>query len=85
MGENGTVNVTYSGAGGSGVPGPVWLGLGLGTPSGEDCATSSTVNTPPTTTAQITGTYSPGIYCVKVSDIGNLFAPATFNVTIAHP
>jgi hypothetical protein len=85
VGENGTVNVTYTEAAGSGVPGTVWLGLGIGTPSAEDCATASTVNTPPTSAAQITGTYTPGIYCVKVSDIGNLFAPATFRVTIAHP
>ena len=85
VGENGTVKVTYSAAGGSGVPGTVWLGLGLGTPSGEDCVTTSTVNTPPTTTAQLTGTYAPGIYCVKVSDIGNLYAPAAFSVSIAHP
>ena len=85
VGENGTVNVTYTGAGGNGVPGTVWLGLGIGTPNGEDCVTTSTVNTPPTTTAQVTGTYGPGIYCARVSDIGNLYAPATFSVTIAHP
>jgi hypothetical protein len=85
VGENGTVNVTYTAVSGSGVPGTVWLGLGLGTPSGEDCVTTSNVNTPPTGTAQLTGTYAPGIYCVKVSDIGNLYAPATFDVTIAHP
>jgi hypothetical protein len=83
--ENGTVAVTYTGASGNGVPGTVWLGLGIGTPSAEDCATGSTVNTPPATAAQISGTYAPGIYCVKVSDIGNLYAPATFSVTIAHP
>jgi hypothetical protein len=85
VGENGTVNITYTAVSGSGVPGTVWLGLGLGTPSGEDCVTTSNVNTPPTGTAQLTGTYAPGIYCVKVSDIGNLYAPATFDVTIAHP
>jgi hypothetical protein len=85
VGENGTVNVTYTAAGGSGVPGSVWLGLGLGAPSGEDCITTSNVNSPPTSTAQLTGTYAPGIYCVKVSDIGNLYAPATFSVSIAHP
>lgn len=83
--ENGTVNVTYTAASGTGVPGTVWLGVGIGTPNAEDCATTSTVNTPPTSTAQVTGTYAPGIYCVKVSDIGNLFAPAAFRVSIAHP
>lgn len=85
VGQNGTVNVTYTAVSGNGVPGTVWLGLGLGTPSGEDCVTSSNVNTPPTGTAQLTGAYVPGIYCVKVSDIGNLYAPAAFSVTITHP
>ena len=85
VGVNGTVNITYNAASGNGVPGSVWLGLGLGAPSAEDCVTSSTVNTPPKSTAQLTGTYAPGIYCVKVSDIGNLYAPATFSVSIAHP
>jgi len=83
--ETGTVSVLYSSASGSGVPGTVWLGLGLGTPSGEDCLTTSNINTPPGSGAQLTGTYSPGIYCVKVSDIGNLFAPAAFSVSITHP
>lgn len=83
--ENGTVNVTLTSVGGVGVPATVWLGLGIGTPSGEDCSTSSTTNTPAGSSPQVTGTYAPGIYCAKVLDIGNLFAPATFAVTIAHP
>ena len=83
--ETGTVSVLYSSASGTGVPGTVWLGLGLGTPSGEDCATTNNVNTPPGSGAQITGTYPPGVYCVKVSDIGNLFAPVAFDVSITHP
>lgn len=81
----GTVNVTYTAASGAGVPGTVWLGLSVGTPSGEDCATTTTVNTPPGSAPQLTGTYNPGVYCVRVSDIGNLFARANFAVTIAHP
>ena len=83
--QNGTVNVTLTAVSGSGVPGTAWLGLGIGIPSGEDCPATSTVNTPPGTTAQLTGTYAPGIYCARVTDIGNLFAPARFAVTIAHP
>ena len=83
--QNGTVNVTLTGVSGTGVPGTAWLGLGIGIPSGEDCPATSSVNTPPGTTAQLTGTYAPGIYCARVTDIGNLFAPARFAVTIAHP
>jgi hypothetical protein len=82
---NGTVNVTLAAVGGANVPATVWLGLGIGTPSGEDCTTSSTINTAATGAVQLTGTYAPGVYCVRVWDIGNLAAVAAFNVTIAHP
>ena len=82
---NGTVNVTLADVGGANVPSTVWLGLGIGTPSGEDCSTSSTVNTASGSAVQLTGTYAPGVYCVRVWDIGNLVAVAAFNVTIAHP
>jgi len=85
VGVNGTVNVNLADVGGAGVPSTVWLGVGLGTPSGEDCATSTTVNTAAGTAVQLTGTYAPGVYCVRVWDIGNLAAVAAFNVTIAHP
>jgi len=83
--ENGTVNVTLTRVGGVGVPSTVWMGLGIGTPSGEDCPTTSTVNGPSGSTPQVTGTFAPGIYCAAVVDIGNLAAPATIAATIAHP
>jgi len=83
--ENGTVNVTLTSIGGAGVPSSAWMGLGVGTPSGEDCPTTSTVNGPSGSTPQVTGTFVPAIYCVAVVDIGNLAAPASFAVTIAHP
>ena len=83
--ENGTVNVTLADVGGASVPSTVWLGLGIGTPNGEDCSTSATVNTAAGSAVHLTGTYAPGVYCVRVWDIGNLAAVAAFNVTIAHP
>lgn len=83
--ENGTVNLTLTSVGGTNVPATMWLGLGIGTPSGQECTTSSAVNTQSGTSPQVTGTYTPGIYCARVADIGNLAAPASFAVTIAHP
>lgn len=83
--QNGTVNITLTSVGGTNVPSSLWLGIGIGTPSGEDCSTTSSVNTQSGTTAQVTGTYAPAIYCAKVYDIGNLVAPASFAITIAHP
>jgi hypothetical protein len=81
----GTINLTLASVGGSFVPSTVMLGLGLGQPSGTDCVTTSTVNTAAGSAAQLTGAYDAGVYCTKVYDIGNLFAPASFNVTIAYP
>ena len=83
--ENGTVNVNLADVGGVSVPSTVWLGLGIGTPNGEDCSATATVNTAAGTAVHLTGTYAPGVYCVRVWDIGNLVAVAAFNVTIAHP
>ena len=82
---NGTVNVTLTGISGALVPSTVQVGLGLGQPSGTDCTTTTSLTTAAGSTPQITGTYAPGVYCVRVADVGNLFAPANFNIGIAHP
>jgi len=81
----GTINLTLASVGGSLVPSTVMLGLGLGQPSGTECVTTSTVNTAAGSAVQLTGAYNAGVYCARVFDIGNLFAPASFNVTIAYP
>jgi hypothetical protein len=83
---NGTVNVTLNSVSGAGVPSTVQLGLGIGTPSGIDCSATTNVTAGVTAAApQTTGTFGPGLFCVRVYDVGNLFAPANFNITIAHP
>jgi hypothetical protein len=82
---NGTVNVTLTGISGPLVPSTVQVGLGLGQPSATDCTTTTSLTTAAGSTPQITGTYAPGVYCVRVADVGNLFGPASFNVGIAHP
>jgi hypothetical protein len=81
----GTINLTLTSVGGNFVPSTVMLGLGIGQPSGTDCVTTTNINTAAGSSAQVTGAYSAGVYCAKVSDIGNLYAPASFNVTIAYP
>jgi hypothetical protein len=81
----GTINVTLLAVGGSFVPSTVMLGVGLGQPSGTDCVTTTLVNTAAGTTAQVTGNFDPSVYCAKVTDIGNLFAPASFSMSIAYP
>jgi hypothetical protein len=83
--QNGTVRITLASVSGANVPGSVWLGLGIGAPAGEDCATTTSLNTQAGSSPQISGTYGPGIYCARVYDIGNLIAPARFTITIDHP
>lgn len=82
---NGTVTATLTSVSGAFVPPTVTLGLGLGVPSGETCAVTSSINTAKGSAAQLSATFPPGVYCVMVSDVGNLFAAATFAVTIAFP
>ena len=81
---NGTVNVTLNSVGGTGVPATVQLGLGIGTPAGVDCTVTSAVTAAAGTAAQLTGTFGPGLFCLRVYDVGNLFGPAAFRATIAH-
>ena len=83
--ERGTVNLTLSSVGGTGVPSTAWMGLGIGTPSGIDCVTSATTNTAAGSAVHVTATQDPGVYCARVFDIGNLVSPALVTVAIAHP
>ena len=83
---NGTVNVTLNKVSGTGVPATVQVGLGIGQPQGIDCAVTATATAGSNAAApQVTGTFGPGAFCVRVYDVGNLFAPAAFTITIAHP
>lgn len=83
---SGTVNVTLNSVTGVGVPATVQLGLGIGQPAGTDCSATQTATASSTSAApQVTGTFGPGLFCVRVFDVGNLFNPAAFTVTIAHP
>jgi hypothetical protein len=82
---NGTVNVTLASDSGPDGASAVTLGLAIGTPSGTSCSGGSVTNALPGTDPQVTSTYSPGRYCVNVSDVGSLVGPTAFNVTIAHP
>jgi len=83
---NGTVNVTLNKVSGTNVPSTIQLGLGIGQPSGIDCTATVTATASSSFAApQATGTFGPGLFCVRVFDVGNLAAPATFAISIAHP
>lgn len=86
--EYGTVTATLRSIGGAGVPDSVIVNLGLGRPSGISCSATPTavqVTGDAGLTTMITATQQPGIYCVIVSDVGNLASPANFTITIDHP
>ena len=83
--QYGTVNVSLTNVSGQYVPSTVTVGLALGKPDAETCVPTSSISTQSGAGPQLTGTYEAGVYCVKVSDVGNLYSSASFAVTIAYP
>ena len=83
--QSGTVNVSLTRVSGQFVPDTVTVGLGLGTPRAETCSTTVSVSTQAGVGPQLAGTYSPGVYCVLIWDVGNLFSAARFSITVAYP
>ncbi len=84
----GPVDATLTEIGGDGVPPTVIVYLGIGTPEGTTCTASTSpvqVSGEAQITTQVSQSLDPGTYCVLITDTGNLFAPATFAVSIVHP
>ena len=84
----GSVTATLTDISGTGVPPTVVVNLGIGTPGGTTCvATPSPVQVSGDAglSTQVTQLQQAGVSCVIVADVGNLFAPASFIVTIDHP
>jgi hypothetical protein len=81
----GTVNATLVSMSGPSVPPDVMVNLGIGTLGGTTCNSSSPTSVSVASTAQVTASEQPGVYCVTIADVGNLPAAAVFTVTIDHP
>jgi hypothetical protein len=60
------------------------IGLGSGTPNGTDCDITNSVTTSPSLKAQLRTAMGPGIYCVRVADVGNLTTSVNFTVRIVN-
>ena len=59
--------------------------LGVGVPLGTDCSVNNSVDTAAGLTSQLTAPLvNPDVYCVKISDIGNLAGPMNFTIRIGH-
>ena len=83
--QDGTVSVTLASVTGAGVPSTVHLRLGLGTFTDTTCNPTTSVDAQAGSTPQITTTSASGLYCLQLSDPGNLANPATFTITVTHP
>lgn len=84
---NGTVNATVTSMSGTGVPSTVQVRLGLGTTADDGTCTTTVMSSSAFagSTAPVTTTFAPGTYCVAIADVGNLFRPADFSLSVAHP
>ena len=62
----------------------VVLGLALGTPLATDCTITSSLPASAALQSPLVNNLTPGIYCARVYDIGNLKAPVNFAIRIVH-
>ena len=62
----------------------VVLGLGVGSPLGTDCNLTKSVLAFGALQSPLVANLTPGIYCIRVSDVGNLTVPVNFAVRIVH-
>ena len=81
-----TVSVSLASltAGGTGPAAASVVRLGLGVPLGTDCSVNNSVDTAAGLTTQLTASVNPDVYCVKISDIGNLPGAMNFTIRIGH-
>jgi len=62
----------------------ITLGLALGTPLGTDCSITAALTASPSLTSPLVNSLTPGIYCARVYDIGQLQSTVNFAVRIVH-
>jgi hypothetical protein len=67
------------------LPVPAPLEVGVGTPAGTDCATTTTQVVSPSLVSQMSVSLAAGVFCLRVADAGELTAPVTFAVRFTHP
>jgi hypothetical protein len=56
----------------------------MGTPLGTDCTITNALPASPGLTSQLVNSLTPGIYCARVYDIGNLRTTIKFAIRIVH-
>jgi hypothetical protein len=83
--ERGTTYLSLLSLKEGGVDSTVKVTIGLGTPRGTTCATSSVLSVSADGSLSLTGTTERGVHCAIIFDPGNLTVPATFSLNIVHP
>jgi hypothetical protein len=61
------------------------LEIAIGVPAGTDCPPTTSQILSPSLTSQMTVSLAAGIFCLRVSDAGQMKAPVDFAVRFAHP
>jgi len=67
------------------LPVDVPLQIGIGTPAGTDCVTTTTQIVSPALVPQMSASLAAGVFCLRVADAGELRAPVSFAVRFSHP
>lgn len=83
--QQGTISFNLTKVQRAGADVPDSLTIGLGAPRGTDCSSSTSVTVAASTTALLSASQAPGVYCVRVWDAGILTGPVTFSVNINRP
>lgn len=81
----GNVELTLVELSDGGGPSATIVGLGIGSPLGVGCTAGVSVSTGPGPRPQFAQRLTPGVYCVKVSDTGQIANPVTFVLNITRP
>jgi hypothetical protein len=63
------------------------VGFGIGIQNGTTtgCLLNSEVRVTAGSTPQVDAPVDPGVYCIKISDVGTLTSPMGFTITIVRP
>ena len=60
------------------------LRVSFGTPVGEGCEITDSIETPPSLTPQLGATLSAGIHCVSIADAGQLTGAVIASIRFVH-
>jgi hypothetical protein len=66
-------------------PGAVGLGVGIPQVGNGGCALEQALDATPATDPLITAAVDPGVFCVKVWDLGTITGSVTVSITLVYP